>query len=385
MLVVDLSVGAAILGALLWGLRRGLAGALPLAGFAVGAVLGTRIPLVIGMDLDSTFAPVAALPAALLLGAGLAAVAERFSLGLSRRLRRRRLASAAGGALVAGVAGLVAIWVLAPAVAGVDALREPVDRSTLLARLNDVLTPAGPRPRQGTASFAAFPIVPGPVAKVAAADASAETDPDVLAADRSVVKVGKLTCSGGGSGSGWVVADGIVVTNAHVVDSADALTVRLRGKGPAREATAIWFDPVNDIALLRVPALRGVRSLPMVRNPQGGTSGAALGFPLGVRDIRRARLGPTTSRRRGEMRGGLPSTFPKRLFGRRITAFRGRVQPGSSGGPVVDMKGRVLTTTFGATSIAANAFGVPNEYVRDALKRAGPRVSTGRCRDNPNR
>jgi hypothetical protein len=385
MLVVDLIVGATILAAAVWGFRRGLAGALPVAGLAVGAVLGTRIPVVLGMDLDSSFAPVVALPSALLLGAAVAAVGERFRYRLNRRLRGRRRESAAGGALVGGVAGLVAVWILAPAVAGVGVLRDPVERSTLLAGFNTVLAPAGPRPRQGTASVAAFPIASGPAPKVELGDASAETDPDVVAADRSVVKIAKLTCNGGGSGSGWVVADGIVVTNAHVVSAADAITARLRGLGRAHAATPIWFDPVNDIALLRVPKLRGVRPLPMVRRPQGGTTGAALGFPRGVRDIRRARLGPTTDRRRGSMSGGLPPEFPRRLYGRLITAFRGNTEPGSSGGPVVDTKGRVLTTAFGGSRLVSNAMGVPNQFVREALKQAGPRVGTGRCRNNPNR
>ncbi len=387
MLVVDLIVGAVILGAVVWGLTRGAAGALPLAGFALGAVLGTRVPLALGMDLGSPFAPVVAFPAALLLGALLAAVGERFSLRLRRKLRRRGRVSAAGGALMAGMTGMVVMWILAPALAEIGSLRDPVERSAILARLNKVVTPAGPGSGgQEATSVAAFPIISGPAPNVAPADASAETDPDVLAADRSVVKIGKLSCNGSGSGSGWVVSDGIVMTNAHVVSSADAVTARLRGIGPAREATAIWFDPVNDVALLRVPELRGVRPLPMVRRPQRGTSGAALGFPRGVRDIRRARLGPTSDRRGGQMEGMMPSEFPRKLYGRLVTAFRARVEPGSSGGPVVDTKGRVLTTTFGGGGgNSASSMGVPNQFVRDALEKAGPRVSTGRCRDNANR
>ncbi len=387
MLVVDLIVGAVILGAVVWGLRRGVAGALPLAGFAVGAVLGTRVPVALGMDLNSPWAPAAALPAALLLGAGLAAVAERFCLRLRRRLRDRRRVSAAGGALMAGVTGMVVMWLLAPALAEVGSLRDPVERSAILAQLNRVLTPAGPQVGgEGSPSLAAFPVISGPAPDVAEADASAETDPDVLEADRSVVKIGMLSCDGSGTGSGWVASDGIVVTNAHVVSAADAITVRLRGVGPAREATAIWFDSVNDIALLRVPRLRGVRPLPIVRRPQRGTSGAALGFPGGVRDIRRARLGPTSDRRRGELVSGmLPPGFPRELYGRLVTAFRGKSEPGSSGGPVVDTKGRVLTTTFGGRrGRSASSLGVPNQFVQEALEKAGPRVSTGRCRNNPN-
>jgi len=386
MLVVDLIIGAVIAAAAVWGLTRGLVGALPLAGFAVGAILGTRVPVAVGLTLGSPWALVVALPAVLILGALLAAVAERFGGRLQRRLRGRERASAAGGGVAAGLAAVVVMWVLGPVASDVGSLRDPVERSAILAQLNQVLAPAGPNPGgEDVPSPGVFPTISGPVPEVAPPDADAETDPDVLAADRSVVKIGVLGCHGGGSGSGWVVSKGTVVTNAHVVSTADAITVRVRDSGAARAATAIWFDPVNDIALLRVPMLRDVPALTMVRRPQGGTSGAVLGFPRGVRDIRRARLGPTTDKRRGQMQGGLPSAFPRKLYGRLVTSFRGRTEPGSSGGPMVDTRGRVLTTTFGGGGVAASSLGVPNEFVRAALKQAGPRVSTGRCPSAMNR
>ncbi len=201
-----------------------------------------------------------------------------------------------------------------------------------------------------------------------------------------MVKIGVFSCGNSGAGSGWVAADGIIVTNAHVVASADTISVRLRGTGPARVGTAIWFDPVNDVALLRVPALRGVRPLPMVRSPKVGTSGAALGFPRAIRAVRRARLGPTTRNRRGKMGGHLPGPkFPRELKGRLVTTFRGSPEPGSSGGPVVDTRGRVLTTVFGGLSATASALGVPNRFVIRALRRAGPPVSTGGCVKDSNR
>jgi S1-C subfamily serine protease len=182
-----------------------------------------------------------------------------------------------------------------------------------------------------------------------------------------------------GSGSGWVAADGVIVTNAHVVEAASAITVQLQGSGPSHVATAIWFDPRNDFALLRVAELAGVRPLPLVRRPRPGTVGAVIGFPRGRHAIRPARIGPTTSRlggRIGNVRRGSPLRRTTR--GYLTTPFFGRTEGGSSGGPVVDTSGRVLTTVWGGSS-GSTSSGVPNRFVRSALRRMGPPVGVGRC------
>ena len=65
----------------------------------------------------------------------------------------------------------------------------------------------------------------------------------------------------------------------------------------------------------------------------------------------------------------------------RITAFRGRVQPGNSGGPIVDVAGRVSGTVF-AESVGGGpqgGYAVPNVTVRRVLASAGERVGTGPC------
>jgi hypothetical protein len=47
---------------------------------------------------------------------------------------------------------------------------------------------------------------------------------------------------------------------------------------------------------------------------------------------------------------------------------------------VVDTQGRVLTTVFGGNS-RARGLGVPNRFVREALREAGPPIGTGPCED----
>lgn len=382
MLIVDLIAAAMIAGLVVLGLRRGLAGTLTLAAFAVGAVIGAVLgPLPLRDDRVDDFALVLALPAALLLGGLLAAVVERRSRLLRRRLARRGGAvDTVGGGLLGAWAGVAAVWLIGTAVAQFNALRDPVEGSTIVSRLDGVLAPPDPGTTERKRPFDPFPIITGPVPVIPPVQRGTVKDPQIAIADRSVAKIGVLTACGGGTGSGWVAADGIVVTNAHVAAAADAMTVRIGGKGPGHPGTPIWFDPVNDIALLRVPGLRGVPALPIVSRPKFGTKGATLGFPRGNHSIRPARLGPTTDRIRGRMAmDRLSKQFPRSLIGRLITLVRANTQPGSSGGPVVDERGRVLATIFGGGGIRDRSLAVPNRFVRSALRRAGPPVDTGTC------
>jgi S1-C subfamily serine protease len=63
-----------------------------------------------------------------------------------------------------------------------------------------------------------------------------------------------------------------------------------------------------------------------------------------------------------------------------MTALRGVVRSGNSGGPMVDGSGRVVTTVFAArTSRPRGGFGVPNAIVARVLRRARGPVSTGPC------
>ena len=68
---------------------------------------------------------------------------------------------------------------------------------------------------------------------------------------------------------------------------------------------------------------------------------------------------------------------------RRVLPFRGLVQQGNSGGPLVDRRGRVVGTVFASASGGGErrGFAVPNDVVTDALRAADPRVevSTGPC------
>ena len=364
----------------LWGYAQGLiVGALSLAGFAAGAFIGSRLgPLLLSEGSESPYAPLIALVGALMLGgvlaSGLELVGFRLRHGLGDRLGV--VDGIGGGALVACL-GLGLVW-LAGAVAlqtpGARDLRDSIQRSEILSYLNDHLPPSGPILR-AFARFDPFPQIEGPQADVAEPNSRIARDPQVRAAGRSVVKILGTACGLGVQGSGWVAGDGVVVTNAHVVAGQDDTTVQVGGNGPHLDAQAIWFDSRNDLAVLVAPGLGDTPALRLRRDAPRGTSAAILGFPEnGPYDVAPARLGTTSAVVSQDAYGHGPVR-------RSITALRGRVRQGNSGGPVVDGRGRVVTTIFAATVSdgGRSGYGVPDAVVADALEKAEGPVDTGPC------
>jgi hypothetical protein len=363
-----------------WGYAQGLiVGALSLGGFAAGAFLGSRLgPILLEDGSRSPYAPLFALLGALLAGGLLASVLEVLGFRIRHRLGERLgILDGLGGALLVGAVALGLAWI-AGAVAlqtpGARELREPIQRSAILAELNDRLPPSGGIIR-ALARFDPFPQIEGPDPGVGPPDSAIARDPEVRAAGRSVVRVLGSACGLGVQGSGWLAADGLVVTNAHVVAGQDDTTVQLGGEGAQVDAEAVWFDPRNDLALLRAPALSGAPALALRPGAPAGTSAAILGFPEnGPYDVRPARLGRTAELLTQDAYGRGPVR-------REITSLRGRVRSGNSGGPVVDGAGRVLATVF-ASSVSdhgRSGFGVADGPVRGALSRARGPVDTGPC------
>src|SRR4051794_1545692 len=366
-----------------WGYAQGLiVGALSLVGFAVGAFIGSRLgPLLLSGGSHSPYAPVFALTGAFLIGGIAASILEVFGFRIRAAVGSRlAVIDGIGGAVLIGALGLAIAWVAA-AVAlqtpGAEGLRRDIQRSRILRALNDVLPPSGAL-IHALARFDPFPEITGaPPPDVAPPTSRIARDPDVRAAGRSVVKVLGNACGLAIEGSGWVAGTGLVVTNAHVVAGEDDTTVQVQGAGPHLGATAVWFDPRNDIAILRVPGAAGTPRLGLDVNAPVGTAGAILGFPEnGPFDIEPGRLGQTSAVISQDAYGRGPVR-------RQITSLRGRVRSGNSGGPMVDGAGKVVTMIFAATVGGGQrgGYGVPDSIVRDALLQVDPgrSVSTGPC------
>src|SRR4051794_18838250 len=361
------------------GARQGfVVGALSLAGFAIGAVIGTRVgPLLLPDGAHSPYAPLFGLMGALLAGSLLATGLGGLGEALRRSIRLPGFTAfdgALGAALSAAVA-LGIVWIAGAAalqLPGQQDLRRQVQRSEILQRLNDILPPSGPI-LHALGRLDPLPSIEGPSADVPAPRAAIARRPGVRAASRGVVKILGTACGLGVEGSGWVARDGVVVTNAHVVAGQDDTTVQVQGTGPRLNAHAIAFDPRNDVAVLRVD---GLSTPPLsMGEARSGLSAAILGFPQnGPFDVRPARL------------AGAQTVVTQDAYGngpvrRRILPLRGLVRSGNSGGPVVDGAGRVVGTVFAATVGGPHrgGYAVPDGIVRRNLAAARGPVSTGPC------
>ncbi len=378
MTVLDWAIVAFTVALGMWGYRQGLiVGAMTLAGFGAGAFAGSRLgPLVLAKGSESPYAPVCAALGALLAGALVAVAVESFALGLRAKVIRRpalQLADGAGGAALIASVALGVAWVFG-AVAlhapGTDRLRTDVQESLILRSLNEVMPPSGPV-LNALDRVDPAPSITGPAAPVGRPNAAIATDPEVLRAGGSVVRVLGTACGLGIEGSGWAVRSGLVVTNAHVVAGSDDTSVTSQG-GVELDATPVYYGPEDDLALLRVGA--DLPTLPISDRRESGTDVAVLGYPEnGPYAAEPARLGETRATISEDSYGNGPVE-------RTIVALRGGVRSGNSGGPLVDGEGRVVGTVFAATTSGPpGGFAIPAEDIREALGRTSADVSTGAC------
>lgn len=173
--------------------------------------------------------------------------------------------------------------------------------------------------------------------------------------------------SGRGGGSGSIIApDGYVITNAHVVENASSVRVILR-EGAELQATLVGTDPGTDLAVLRVAA----SGLPVVElgdseSLRPGQLVVAIGNPLGLQST------VTT---------GVVSALGRSLRARdgriieNIIQTDAAVNPGSSGGPLVDSRAKVVGTNTAIIAVAQGiSFAIPSataRWVVSALIRDG--------------
>ncbi len=359
-----------------------IVGALSLVGFAVGAFFGTRLaPLLLSQGDRSPYAPLFGLLGALLAGGVFASGLEGLGTRVRSALRIPGLRTVDGllGAALTACVGLGIAWIIGAVAlnaSGSRPLRTDIQNSTILRALDQILPPSGPILNE-LARFDPIPSVHGPAPDVAAPNRRILATPGVQAARHSVVRVFGTACGLGVEGSGWVAAPGLVVTNAHVVAGESDTEIQIDGVGPGHAAHALFFDPHNDIAILRVPGLT-LRPLSIDAHADSGIASAILGYPLdGAFNAQPGRLGQTET-------VDTQNAYGQGHVLRTITALRGKVRPGNSGGPMVDGRGQVVATVFAALTGAPRegGFAVPNSLVRAALRHAEASdvaVSTGQC------
>jgi putative serine protease PepD len=184
-----------------------------------------------------------------------------------------------------------------------------------------------------------------------------------------VVFVSARSAQGQGSGSGFVVGtDGSIVTNDHVVEGAEEVSVRLTENGDPIDARIVGTDPSTDLALLDVDEKEvegGVKPLELgdSRDLRPGEPTIAIGSPFGLQ---------------GTVTSGIVSALDREIQAPNGFSIPGVIQtdaainPGNSGGPLLDGEGRVIgvnsqIATGGGNSNSGVGFAVPIDIVKTVI------------------
>lgn len=391
-LVLDLLLVLLLVGYAGSGFRQGLlVGALSLLGFVVGAVAAARLlPLVVDLPIGPTRSLV------LLGGTVLAGIVGQALLGaLAQVVRRRvtwqpaRAVDAATGLVGAVLAAALVVWVVAGAVRSgpFPTLSQVIAGSRVIGAVDQVVPGVVAEALDDwyrSVDGELFPRVfveaaPETVVPVPEPDPATAQSPDVVAAGAGVVRVSgeAQACGRAQEGSGFVLAPGRVLTNAHVVAGMSSPQVQVGGTGDELDATVVVFDAARDLAVLDVPAL-DARPLPLAAE-EGvrGEEVVVAGFPQnGPYVLSPGRVRDVITAVGEDIYGGTEVT-------REVYSLLAEVRPGNSGGPVLDTQGAVVGVVF-ARSLddPTTGYAVTLDEaapVIDAATTATAAVDTGAC------
>lgn len=349
--IIDIVLIALLVIALITGLSRGFLATIGFfAGLALGAVAAYWATPFVGQWVTSPSwrgpAMIVTGILLLLIGSGLGTAvggffrrgADRIKLRVPERLLGGLVNTAAAALAISFVAGS-----LTPA--GVPVVSAALGSSTVVRTIDD-LTPAPVRGAlaelRGTVFAEGIPRL-GQLIQIGPVPSTPEIaldDPALTQAAQSVARISgtAYACGVTSSGSGFVVASDRVVTNAHVVAGVDTPVVELPGR-PAREGRVVYFDPIDDIAVVAVDGLDAA-PLPVASTLGVGSSAVVQGYPGG---------GPFSSGSAQVLSEGtvpVPDIYDSSSSARDIYALAAIVRPGNSGGPLLTTSGEVAGLVF---------------------------------------
>lgn len=374
------------------GYRQGfVVGVLAFAGFLGGGIGGLLAAPTLVSRLDPGVGQSVLAIALVLLAAaiGQAVLAWLGSLVRDRLTWRPvRVVDAGLGALVSVVAMLVVAWFLASALrpGPVAALSRQIGDSRVITAMDDVV------PDEAHTLFSSFrrvlddnglPTVFGgldperirPVEPPRPGITSTEA---VRRAGTSVVKVVGTAedCSRRLDGTGFVVSDQHVLTNAHVVAGVERPQVQVGGTGRTYDTKVVLYDPGHDLAVLYAPDLRAA-PLDLDATAEHGDEAVVAGFPGGGSyRLEAARIRDTINARG-------PDIYHRRTVTREVFSLYAVVEPGNSGGPLLSLSGDVYGVIF-AKSLddPDTGYALTVDEVRPVVQAGRDRmaeVGTGAC------
>lgn len=265
--------------------------------------------------------------------------------------RPARVIDASLGALVSVLAMLLVAWFLASALrpGPVPTLSRQIVDSRVITTVDDFV------PNEAHTLFSSFRrvlddnglptvfggLTPERIRPVDPPSAGITSTRAVRQAGTSIVKVSGTAedCNRRLDGAGFVFADQHVMTNAHVVAGVDRPEVQVGGTGRSFTSRVVLYDPDRDLAVLYVPDLPA-DALDLDANGERGDQAVVAGFPGGGP----YRLEPARIRETIDARG--PDIYQRKQVTREVFSLFADVEPGNSGGPLLNLDGEVYGVIF---------------------------------------
>jgi S1-C subfamily serine protease len=351
-------------------------------GLFIGALLETHtISLVHTSASRSIVTLVTTLGCAMIL----LTVGEYIGIKLKHKVLLRRINSVDNlfGSLLSIVSLMISVWLTAAILNSLPlpSVQNAIRSSYFVAALDKVL-PSAPKVISDLGSLIdpnGFPQVflgnePSPTQNVTLPNLGA-LQAAVLADRGSVVKIEGQGCGGIVEGSGFIIGNGLVATNAHVV--AGIKHPYVDNAVGSYSGTAIWFDANLDFAVLRVPGLTGRALSLSSAHISNDTPGAVMGYPGG------GSFTPGAAAVLEEFEATGRNIYGDGNTKRDVYEIQANVIPGNSGGPLVNEAGTVIGIVFAeSTSYEHVGYALAMSKViteiADAKSNEVP-VSTGNC------
>ena len=185
----------------------------------------------------------------------------------------------------------------------------------------------------------------------------------------AVVKIQSQTSTGGGIGTGFIYdSDGWILTNKHVVDGANQITVIL-SDSTEMPATLYGIDPLTDLAIIKVDG-SGLPTVSIGSSAElkPGQLAIAIGNPLGEFE-NTVTTGVVSGLGRQIVAGDSLSSNSEQL--NNLIQTDAAINPGNSGGPLLDSGGQVIGVNTAVSQEAQGiGFAIPIDVAKPIMQQA---------------